>query len=394
MSSDDQSAATATVAHVDLSQQIGPASPPGANLVVCWWKDLPVGQLRFAADRPRGVDFATLVAEAVDPAALARAKAIQSTPAASGKSPTVSVVICTRDRPEALRHCLASLPQQTRTPDQVVVVDNASVDDRTRAVAHAAGVTYIREDRPGLDIARNTGALAATGEIVAYTDDDVRLHPAWLERLLAAFERPEVMAVTGLVLPAELDTPAQEHFERYWGFGRGYVPVEFGQKFFSADRWRGCQPWQIGAGANMAFRRAVFATAGLFDERLDVGAAGCSGDSEYWHRVLSQGGVCRYDPTAVVFHYHRRDYGGLSRQIFAYMRGHAAALMVQFERTGNFGNIRRAFLSMPKHYLRRLLRRVVIRTDERDRFLTQEVQGFFSGLLFYFRTPRSRAGRG
>jgi glycosyltransferase involved in cell wall biosynthesis len=390
----DQNAAHATVVHVDLAQPIEAGPPPGAKLVVCWWKNLPVGHIRLDADALRHVDFAALVAQAVDPAALARARAVESADPATRERPTVSVVICTRDRPNALRQCLASLPQQTRAPDQVVVVDNASVDGRTREVARAAGVTYVREDRPGLDIARNTGALAASGEIVAYTDDDVRLHHRWLERLVAAFERPDIMAVTGLVLPAELETPAQEHFERYWGFGRGYLPIEFGPRFFRADRWRGCEPWRIGAGANMAFRREVFATAGLFDERLDVGAAGCSGDSEYWHRVLSHGGLCRYDPAAVAFHYHRRDEAGLSRQIFAYMRGHAAALMVQFERTGNFGNVRRAFFLMPRHYLQRLLRRLVIRDDERDRFLMEEVRGFFSGLVFYFRTPRSPADRG
>ena len=117
---------------------------------------------------------------------------------------------------------------QSRGPDQVVVVDNASCDDgRTRAVALAAGVDYVREDRPGLDIARNRGVRAATGDIVAFTDDDVRLHPRWLERLTAAFDADRIMAVTGLVLPAELETPAQIHFEKYWGFGRGYRPDRF-----------------------------------------------------------------------------------------------------------------------------------------------------------------------
>ena len=250
----------------------------------------------------------------------------------------VSVVICTRDRAEELSRCLASLPRQSRVPDQVVVVDNASRDDgRTRAAALAAGVDYVREDRPGLDIARNWGVRAATGDIVAFTDDDVRLHPRWLERLTAAFDADGVMAVTGLVLPAELETAAQLHFETYWGFGRGYRPIDFGAEFFRTDRTHGCPAWEIGAGANMAFRRETFRRAGLFDERLDVGAAGCSGDSEYWHRVLFHGGICRYEPAAVAFHYHRREFAGLSRQIFAYMRGHAAALLVQYERSGNLG---------------------------------------------------------
>jgi GT2 family glycosyltransferase len=125
------------------------------------------------------------------------------------------------------------------------------------------------------------------------------------------------MAVTGLVLPAELATEAQLHFETYWGFGRGYRRIDFISVFFESDRMRGCPVWEIGAGANMAFRREVFEKVGLFDERLDVGAAGCSGDSEFWHRVLTHGGVCRYEPGAVAYHFHRRDWAGLSNQSFA-----------------------------------------------------------------------------
>src|ERR1700722_14650806 len=108
----------------------------------------------------------------------------------------VSVVVCTRDRPRELARCLASFSNQTLRPDQIIVVDNASVSDETRQVSLNANVTYLREDRPGLDIARNTGARAATGEIVAYTDDDVVLHPRWLQRLIEAFDAPTIWGAT------------------------------------------------------------------------------------------------------------------------------------------------------------------------------------------------------
>jgi glycosyltransferase involved in cell wall biosynthesis len=306
----------------------------------------------------------------------------------AGAAPSTSIVICTRDRPEELARCLASLPEQSLSPGEIIVIDNASRDGRTREVALAAGVTYVREDRPGLDFARNAGARAATGEIVVYTDDDVRLHPRWLERIVAAFDAPEITAVTGLVLPAELETDAQNHFETYWTFGRGFRRIDFGPDFFSTDRRHGCPAWQIGAGANMAFRGEVFQRIGLFDERLDVGQAGCSGDSEYWHRVLTHGGVCRYEPGAVVFHYHRRDLAGLSSQIYHYMRGHAAALMVQFERSGNWGNLRRALVSMPWWYAKRLVRGGLKGRTANDRFLGREIRGYLSGLRFYARAPR------
>ena len=382
------------IIHADLMEPIPNLSTKVEEcLIVFWWGDFPVGQIWDAGPVGRALDLGTLQLSAVAPDVLERANTVvgQQRFTACINEYSATVVVCTRDRPEELRLCLTSLPQQTKSPAQIVVVDNAPRDDLTRNVALAAGADYVREDRPGLDIARNAGAKRAVGEIVAYTDDDVHLHPRWLERLVRAFDRPEIAAVTGLVLPAELETAAQRHFETHWSFGRGYRSIDFGPAFFAVDRAGGCPAWEIGAGASMAFRREIFTKLGYFDERLDVGAAGCSGDSEYWHRILSHGWACRYDPSAVAFHFHRRDFAGLSSQIFHYMRGHSAALMVQYERSGNFGNLRRALLTMPRWYAARLARRLMRGAHDPDRFLFREISGYASGLLFYAR--RSRSGQ-
>jgi GT2 family glycosyltransferase len=349
------------------------------TLFVQWSDDRPVGQV--------------WVTPVEDPVTAVRELA-SSTSAAHPADPvpqpgSVSVVICTRDRPEELARCLATLPLQSRPADEVIVVDNASKGPETREVALAAGVRYLREDRPGLDIARNTGLLAARSDFVAYTDDDTELHPRWLERLITAFDTEEVLAVTGLVLPAELDTEAQWIFEARWGFGRGFTRTDFGPEFYRAKRPYGCPTWEIGAGANMAFRRSVVGEVGLFDERLDVGAAGCSGDSEYWYRILAAGRTCRYEPSAVVFHHHRETIEGLAGQIFHYMRGHVAALLVQHERTGDIGNLRRLFLSLPVYWLRRGLRRLTHGAEPGDRLLVREMRGALAGAVFYLRNRRS-----
>lgn len=312
-------------------------------------------------------------------------------PDAAAAPASVSVVICTRDRPAELARCLASIPQQSRPPDQIVVVDNCSRSSEVEAVCRAAGVHYVYEPRPGLDIARNAGAEAATGEIVAYTDDDVVLHPDWIARVLAAFDLPAVLAVTGLVLPAELATPAQWHFEQFWGFGRGFRRLDFGKEFYSNDRLYGAEVWKIGAGANMAFRSSVFEKIGRFDERLDVGAAGCSGDSEFWHQILGAGGICRYEPSAIAFHYHRREMKGLQKQLRAYMRGHATALLVQYERTRHLGNLRRLLFDLPGMYCKRTLLRYLRGWKETDRFTWDEIAGVLSGIAFYLRAPKPAA---
>lgn len=378
------------IEHIDAS-----AMPPSLlreaaeTLIIFWWKDVPIGQVRDRGIPGEAIDLHSHWSHVADKPALQRAKQIIQQPAKPATP--ASLVICTRDRPDELRRCLESLPGQSQPPVEIIVVDNASRDDRTRKVAQEAGVIYVREDRPGLDIARNSGVLHATAPIVAFTDDDVHLHPRWLERLVRALEDNDAMAVTGLVLPAELETEAQQIFETYWSFGQGYEPRIFGADFFAADRSTGSEVWKIGAGASMAFRRDTFEMAGLFDERLDVGAAGCSGDSEYWHRVLSVGGVCSYEPAAVAFHYHRREMEGLSSQIYHYMRGHAAALLVQYERTRNRGNLWRAFSLMPRYYAQRLWQKLRYGVRPDNRFLGREVAGFIAGLLYYIWHRRGNA---
>lgn len=376
------SATRAEIVHVDLGEA------PGTLVVahalywfIFWYRDRPVGQLELPTAGHMTLDLADLASRAVPAETLTEARrALAVDTRCVGPEAKVSVVICTRDRPDQLARCLASFPQQSRVPSEIIVVDNASIDRRTQAAALAAGVVYVREDRPGLDIARNTGALAATGDIILYTDDDVVLHPRWVERMVAAFD-DGIDAVTGIVLPAELETAAQLHFERFWGFGKGFRRRDFAAEFFAADRSVGCPAWDIGAGANMAFRAAVFREVGLFDDRLDVGAAGCSGDSEYWHRLLTHGRVCRYDPGVIVFHYHRRDMAGLRKQLHAYMRGHSAALLVQFERSRNIGNIRRLVRTMPVWFVSRALGRDSIRTSRM--FLLDEAAGFVGGIAYY-----------
>lgn len=304
---------------------------------------------------------------------------------------TVSVIVCTRDRPGQLQNCLDSLVRLDPSPTEIIVVDNASTTDETKqvAISHDA-VRYIREDRPGLDIARNTGFSAATSELVAFVDDDVVIEQSWLRGLIEGFRDADVSAVTGLVLAAELETEAQWTFERHWPFNRGYLPKTFDNAYYEATKPYGTPSWEIGAGANMAFRREVFEKVGPFDERLDVGAAGCSGDSEYWHRILAAGMTIRYEPRAVVRHFHRRDESGLRNQLFHYMRGHTAALLIQHERGGGLGNLKRLFVSLPAYYCRLWLRRIRRGTSDRLVFLGTEIAGGLSGIRYYLKHRRPR----
>lgn len=300
---------------------------------------------------------------------------------------TVSVVICTRDRPEHLSRCLQSLLNLSPPPEEIIVVDNAPSSSATeKLVATLPQVHYILEARSGLDYARNAGIQHSTQNIIAYTDDDVLIHPNWIQQLKRAFQQADIMAVTGLVFAAELETEAQYIFEKFWSFNRGYQPRIYDFKYFCRYWTVGAPAWRIGAGANMAFRRDIFEKIGNFDERLDVGAAGCSGDSEFWYRILASGFTCRYDPMVIAHHCHRREMAGLKKQIFYYMRGHVTELLIRFERFHHPGNLVRIAL-FPIHFLNVFISSF-LKKPERLTTFNQEILGCLSGINFYFKKCR------
>ncbi|HEY9769024.1 MAG TPA: glycosyltransferase [Coleofasciculaceae cyanobacterium] len=297
---------------------------------------------------------------------------------------SVSVVICTRDRTQQLSECLLSLQNLPQPPEEIVVVDNAPSSDATRQlVRQMPRIKYVFEPQPGLDVARNAGIAHSNGDIIAFTDDDVKIHPQWLWRLRQNFQDPKVMAMTGLVLPGELATESQLIFEKFWSFNRGYQTIIFDRHYFEKFQPVGVPVWKIGAGANMAFRREAFEKVGYFDERLDMGAAGCSGDSEIWYRLLAEGLICRYDPTAVVYHYHRRNINSLKKQLHSYMRGHVTALLIQFEKYQHWGNLRRLLLSLPKQYAKLFSKGLIKGFNIRHITLFAEISGCMSGIQFY-----------
>ncbi len=247
-------------------------------------------------------------------------------------APAVSVVIATRDRTDSLLRCLASLARLDYPRFDVVVADSApSTDTTARTLAGPARwpfpVRYVRADQPGLALAHNTTLPAVTGEVVAITDDDVEVDPGWLAALAGPFADPQVACVTGLILPAELETQPQVLVEEAGGYARGFTRRAFSAGMPDPSRLFPFTAGRFGSGANMAFRASWLAASGGFDPATGAGTPARGGDDlTAFLRVITSGGTLVYEPAAVLRHWHRPDYEGMRRQSFGYGVGLGAYL--------------------------------------------------------------------
>jgi len=215
--------------------------------------------------------------------------------------PAATVVVCTRDRPVQLEACLDSLAVQTASNFEILVVDNGA-SDVVSDLCRARGVACIREPIAGLTRARNLGARAARGHIVAYIDDDATAEPQWLDALTREFSDPGVAAVAGHTcymnaVPGSLSMSADEAADEPGprprrAFDRG------NREWFALACFGG-----IGDGNTMAFRRHLLVDSVRFDERLGRGRLIDSGDEHVaFMSLMSDGYRVIHAPDAIVRH--------------------------------------------------------------------------------------------
>ena len=214
----------------------------------------------------------------------------------------VSVVLATYNRAASLQRTLETFSRLLCPPDltwELLVVDNNSNDGTREAVLKFAKtatfpVRYIIEGQQGRSTALNSGIAAALGEIIAFTDDDVLLHPDWLSNLTRTFDRFDCVAVGGRIVPLwNHPKPDWLHMDGQ----QAVVNFDLGEEFQEIR----FPPM----GANSAFRKQVFAKYGLF--RLDLGVSGSEhtvtcDDTEFGYRLIRGGERMLYCPDAIVYH--------------------------------------------------------------------------------------------
>ena len=214
--------------------------------------------------------------------------------------PKVSVLICARNAAETLDECLRSVAELDYPDYEVILVNDGSIDATGEIARRYAGVTVIDTPHGGLSAARNAALLRAAGSIVAYTDADVCVDPAWLIYLVQPFLRSDVVGAGGPNVVPRHDPWMAQCVARSPG-----APTHVLLDDRVAEHVPGC---------NMAYRRDALLAIGGFDPAYH--AAG--DDVDVCWRLQARGQQIGFAPSALVWHRHRRTIRGYWRQQVGY----------------------------------------------------------------------------
>lgn len=220
-------------------------------------------------------------------------------------APAASAVVCTKDRPDLLPGCLASVAAALRPGDELVLVECGDSGGAAALAALDVPTVHLRVDRPGKSHQLNVGARAASGDVLVLTDDDCRVPADWVSGLAAAFEDPGVGAAFGPVrgltsVPASDEPPPVV---------AGPAPV---------------RTWEFAHGASMALRRLALEAIGGFDERLGPGAPVHGEEHDVVLRLRERGWRDVIARVGAVEHLAWRDDGEEVANVLVYERGGGA----------------------------------------------------------------------
>lgn len=220
--------------------------------------------------------------------------------------PRISVIVCSYNGQRTLRDCCEGL-LKLEYPDYEIILVNDGSTDMTAAIGEEYGVRVITTENHGLSKARNIGLEAATGEIVAYIDDDARPDAHWLTYLAATFMRSEYVGVGGPNIAPPGDGLIADCVANAPG---GPIHVLLSDQ--EAEHIPGC---------NMAFRKSHLQAIGGFDPQFRI----AGDDVDICWRLQQCGWKLGYSPAATVWHHRRNSVRAYWKQQKNY--GKAEALL-------------------------------------------------------------------
>lgn len=240
----------------------------------------------------------------------------------SNTTPSVSVVVPTFNRPEALAACVQAIVRQDYPRDrlEVIVVDDGSLMPVTvsgRESQHDVPIRVLRQSNAGPASARNLGAQHARGDMLAFTDDDCMPAPQWLRELAHAFHGVPGKLIGGRTVNALVDnlysSASQIIVDEAYAY---FLSRESDLKFFASN--------------NMAMSAEHFHENGGFDPSFRTAE-----DRDFCDRWIRRGHLVEYAPEAIVYHQHRLTLAAFWRQHFNYGRGAYRFHRVRAQRSGS-----------------------------------------------------------
>jgi GT2 family glycosyltransferase len=219
-----------------------------------------------------------------------------------------TVIIPTRNRPHALADCLHSftaLDYPAGAWELIVVNDGGEWSLTTDQWPPQLPLQVVTIAPSGPAAARNAGARLARGDYLAFTDDDCRVSPDWLQQFERGFAQTGLDGLGGQTLNPQVGRSGASASQFLIDFLYDYMQDQSGNALLLVSN-------------NVAYRRPAFMAVGGFDESFPLAAAE---DMEMSYRLVGRGYRLAYYPAAKVWHYHRLSAGGHLRQQFRYGRG-------------------------------------------------------------------------
>ena len=220
----------------------------------------------------------------------------------------VSVIIPAYNAKATLGRCLATLSEQTRPPNEIIVVDDGSTDG-TADLARRYDVQVISQANAGPAAARNAGARAARGDLLLFTDADCAPAPDWVEQMVAPFADPAVAGAKGVYQTTQMEPVAR------------FVQIEYEDRY---DRMHRRDRIDFVDTYSAAYRRGLFLQTGGFDTTFPSASVE---DQEFSFRFAQAGHRLVFAPNARVAHLHDRTWGEYARRKF--WIGHWKALVTR-----------------------------------------------------------------